>query len=72
VARGAVSLDGVQASGELRFVTLAFNASSAPDAMKVIGRALGSDDPPGLLCDPQRSLGLATSLGSLGLAAGAL
>jgi len=40
--------------------------------MKVLGRALGSDDPPGFLYDLQRALGLVTSLGTLGLAAGAL
>ncbi|HYJ09050.1 MAG TPA: hypothetical protein VEX18_08570, partial [Polyangiaceae bacterium] len=45
---------------------------SAPEAMKMIGRALGSDDPPGFIYDLKRSLGLATSLGTLGVAAGAL
>jgi maleylacetate reductase len=52
--------------------TLAFNASAASEAMKVIGGALGSADPPGFLYDLQRSLGLDTSLGSLGLTPDAL
>jgi maleylacetate reductase len=52
--------------------TLAFNASSAPGAMNVLRRALGSDDPPGFLYDLRRQHGLPTSLGTFGLAAGAL
>jgi maleylacetate reductase len=52
--------------------SLAFNAQAAPAAIAVLGRALGSDDPPGFLYDLQRQLGLCTSLGSLGLTQGTL
>ncbi len=52
--------------------TLGFNASAAPEAMKVLERALGTDDPPAFLYDLQRTLGLATSLRTLGLSESAL
>lgn len=52
--------------------TLGVNSRSAPEAMNVIGRALGSDDPPAFLYDLQRELGLATSLATLGLASSTL
>lgn len=48
--------------------TFGFNATAAPRALRVVQRALGADDPPALLYDLLRSLGLPTSLRSLSLA----
>lgn len=47
--------------------TLGFNISAAPDALRRIQRALGTDDPPAFLYDLMRELGLKSSLKVLGL-----
>ncbi|HVV88021.1 MAG TPA: iron-containing alcohol dehydrogenase [Kofleriaceae bacterium] len=49
--------------------TFGFNAPAAVDAVRALHRAWGADDPPGFLYDLQRSLGLATSLRTLGITA---
>ena len=49
--------------------SLGFNGPATPETLRVLQRAWGSDDPPGFLYDLQRSLGLATSLGALGVGA---
>jgi len=51
---------------------LAFNAPAAPALVRALHRAWGADDPPAFLYDLQRSLGLATSLRTLGLDDGKL
>lgn len=51
---------------------LAFNGPTAPAALGVLARALGSADPPASLHALQRSLGLATSLAALGVERAAL
>src|SRR5262249_29697489 len=48
---------------------LGFNAGHAPDAVRALADAFGSDDPPAFLYDLQRSFGLATSLRTLGIRA---
>jgi maleylacetate reductase len=52
--------------------TLWFNASAAPDAVRVLEREWGGVDPPAQLYDLQRALGLATSLQALGIVEGQL
>ncbi len=47
--------------------TFGFNAPAAPDTVRTLHRAWGSDDPAGFLYDLQRELGLATSLRGLQL-----
>ncbi|MCB9674441.1 MAG: maleylacetate reductase [Alphaproteobacteria bacterium] len=49
--------------------TFGFNAPYAPAAVQAARDAWGTDDPPGFLYDLQRSLGLGTSLESVGLSA---
>jgi maleylacetate reductase len=72
VLGGRLGAPHARAHAVLLPYTLAFNAPSAPAAMTVIGRALGSDDPPGFLYDLRRQRALPTSLGTFGLTASAL
>lgn len=67
VLGGSIGTPHARTHATLLPYTLGFNARAAPQAMQVLARALGNDDPPAFLYDLQRTLGLTTSLRSLGV-----
>jgi maleylacetate reductase len=64
---GSFALPHAETHAALLPHVLAYNSMAAPDAMKAIGCALGTDDPAAALWDLQEWLGIAGSLAGLGL-----
>jgi homogentisate 1,2-dioxygenase len=66
---GGLGLPHARTHATLLPYTFGWNAPAATEAVRLLHRAWGSDDPAAYLYDLQRSLGLATSLRTLGVGA---